>query len=238
MIFKNISPVSVIIQVDEQEFHLDVQDTVEIPCAPGTVFVLKHTYKSTALSEKEIADDLSNDSVISLAVASYHKPYFKIALDGHYALQNETNLMILIQRQYLSPAYGIMYDRLYPITDSPISLSESYTFEERDEYLKRYRDASKKTVPSKRVLAKVLMILAILAVPFLSFATWRAGVLGFLGGGLLLGFVMIPCAIIWGLSKIEDSVDKKYILPHFEYEQIKQNFSKEQNSPTSRIEIG
>ena len=237
MIFKNISPVPVIIQVDEREFHLDAQDTLEIPCAATAVFVFKHTYKSTALSAKEIATDLSNDSVVSMAVASYHEPYFKIALDGRYALQNNTDRTILIQRQYLSPAYGIMYDRLYPITDSTVVLSESYTYAERDEYVKRYRDASKKHVPSKRVLAKAFKILTILAIPFLALATWRAGVLGFLGAALLLGLAVIPCAVMWGLAKLEDSVDQKWILPHFEYEQIKQNFLKEQNSPRSRIEI-
>lgn len=238
MKFRNVSPVSVIIQVDEREFYLNVHDTVEISCAPETAFVLKHTYKSTALSEKEIAADLSNDSLVSLAVAPYHEPFFRIALDGHYILHNETDSIILIQRHYLSPAYGVMYDRLYPIVDAQSSLSESYSFAEREAFIARYLNATGNSLPSKKVFATILKILAILAIPFLAFTTWRAGVLGFLGGSLLLGLAAVPCAIMWGLSKIGDSVDKKYILPHFQSEQIKRNFLKEQGSPTSRIEIG
>ncbi|MBQ7398592.1 MAG: hypothetical protein IJW09_07215 [Clostridia bacterium] len=224
MIFQNVSSVPVLLTVQGQEIQLAPGESQEIVCDQNIMFTLRHVNKSTSLSEDEIVKDMSNGSIVATALSSYHPPYFHINLDSTYHLNNEEMSLVQIRQQELSPCYGVMYDRLYPVISSGTITEVNYSFSEKAEFTELYLRASHRSHRAGRIFKKILIVLGIIAIPIVAVATLFGGILGLLKCVLSLAPVAVPCAMVGLLSKISERIDGKKI-ENFENEKIKKNFS-------------
>jgi hypothetical protein len=224
MIFQNVSSVPVFLSVQDQEIQLAPGESQEIVCDQNVTLTLRHVDKSTSLSEDEIVKDMNNGSAIATAFASYHPPYFHINLDSAYRLNGEQTSVVQIRQQELSPCYGVMYDRLYPVISSGTITEESYSFAEKEEFTELYGRASHRSHRAGRICKKVLIVLGVVAIPIVAVATLFGGILGFLGCVLSLAPVAVPCAAVWLLSKVSERMDGR-LLDKFESDSIGKAFS-------------
>ncbi len=220
MIIQNVSSIPVLAMFNGTEIVLTAGETREISCLGKMNLVLKHTYGSSALSMQEISKDLSGDSLIGLMLSSYHDPYFKIALVSDYSIVCSETTLIKIQRQKLRPSYSCFYDRLtIQILEGKV-LYEKYDFDEKEQFKLLYNQALYHSHRSARVFEKILGFCATLTFLLLIYLSIKVGILGFIGGGLLLGLFLIPLIIIKVIVKATTKVDGNMVFSDFESDKI------------------
>lgn len=223
MIFQNVSSAPVLLSVQDQEIQLAPGESQEIVCDQNVTLTLRHVDKSTSLSEDEIFKDMNNGSAIATVLALYHPPYFYVNLDSAYRLNNEAMSSVQIRQQELSPCYGVMYDRLYPVISSGTVTEESYSFAEKEEFTELFGRASHRSHRAGRICKKILIVLGIISVPGAIFATLLGNVFGLLAYVFSLAPIALPCLVVWLLSKASERMDNR-LLDKFESDSIKKAF--------------
>ena len=136
--------------------------------------------------------------------------------------------VVQICQQQISPYYGVMYDRLYPVASAATITEENYSFAEKAEFTELYRRASNRSHRAGRICKKILIVLGIIAIPVVIFASFLGGMLGLFGCVCSVVPVAVPCLAVWFLSKVSERMDERF-LENFDEKKIKENFQKSAN---------
>lgn len=235
MNFYNASNSNVILCINSVQHLLMPGDAVDVDCGDDFSVVLKHPYKSTALSEAEIANDDMDASIISVLAAPYKPPYFAIVLDSRYRIIGSANSTVRIQRERIRPTYACSYDRFYPQISQGSVTDISHTFPEKKQFESHYKSATSKG--STRILTILLIVLGAGAIPLII-------LLAFINILLAIA-VLILCVLglgaVWGgVSAISSCISKaehRHILSGFESSKITHYYSAAKSSPTPKFDL-
>ena len=206
MIFCNATDEEIRIIVEENSVALMAGEIFECSYTGEVKFILKHTYESSALPKKDIVRAESDDSVVSLLIASYQEPYFKVVLDSCCVAEVCENTRINILKEIVRPVYECSYDRLYvEVPDE--NLSEiNYTFSERERFERYYNEAISEN--GEKTVSVIFTVLAVLALPLpilLLFVKWYIGLAAtVLTGVLWLGaraVTLYICRSVWQMRR-------------------------------------
>lgn len=180
MIFCNETDNYVHLRVNDIDKTLAPNETSEICCSSPVTVSLTHSYVSTALSEKDIAYDDLDASLVSLVIAPHKKPYFDIVLDCVYQIEFEQETEVRIQNERIRPIYHCSYDRLYPLIEQGRVIEKTHTFKQKKEFEQHYLNAISRA--NRKIVTILLIILALICLPL---------VILFLKANLLVGCVTV-----------------------------------------------
>ena len=225
MIIENISSIPICVIFNGIENCLNAGEKKEILCYGRVDIVLKHLYESSTMPIKEIAEDLSNNTLASLFVASYQEPYFKIVLDSEYCVQCGENTVVKIQKQRLRPTYECSYDRLALEINNGSILYEKYDFSEKEDFKSLYKKVLYQSNKGGRIFRNILLFCAVVVLPLMILATMIIGILGFIGFSMVLGLLLIPALIIELLARVTNKISFDMVVSCFENDKILKNYS-------------
>ena len=227
MIFHNTTQSQVFLTIDSHEFTLLPDESVEVNCQETAYIDLRHIYKSTALSEKEIRADDNDISLISLALSSYQPPYFNIVLHSQYRISCGIDSVIQIQQQKIRPTYTCAYDRLYPCISHGFVEDLSQDFPEKELFKQHYRRAKKSG--AKQILTILSIIASILSLPLIALLTAARPLIGIVSLLLFLIGLIAIWAIGLCVNALVAKADYAFVFKNFESDTIIQFFSDAEN---------
>ena len=226
MIFLNDSPSPVILRMDGRSYNIAVEQTLELPCEGIADFTLSHTHPSEAMSEHEIAGELSSPSVLAEALSAMQKPYFRLALDTRYRFEVAPDTVFTIERHRAYPQPGLVYSRLFPKAQGATLHSMEHGFTEKEEYTKTFKSASRSASIGERVSRILFLIFASVFTLLLVLAAIWTGLVGFC---LVLVFAVLicgGCGLILAMFTATRKLRDRLFLADFESETIAANFRK------------
>lgn len=236
MIFHNASSTPVVIQIENRTHELLVDQYVDVPTETIASVVLHHTYGSSSKTEQEIARNLSNPSVFSEGLAAIQDPYFYVVLDSRFLIETEPDAIIHIQRQRLYPTPGIVYDRLFPKAEGIIVQHVQHTFDEKEEFTKRYKNARFRSSWAERISRVVLIVLVTIFAPLLAQIAYWTGIVGFLLGFVFAGLFCGGCAMIMLAAFATRKMEEKFFVRHFSEEVIMEKYEEAQRKNSMELD--
>lgn len=222
MIFQNTSDHKVIVCIDSKKIQLEPNERIELYCSDRITVKLSHSYSSSAMSEKEIALDDQDVSLVSLLTLSYKKPYFDIVLDSTYEMICKPDSTVYICQEKIRPSYACSYDRLYPFVEDGIVKDILYDFPEKKSYEKHYTQAV--TASNRKIITILLTVLSILCLPIALICflvNWKIGIVITLIMCLILLFIRFLGILF---SKLTCAADCFLVLSDFESDKIMNYF--------------
>ena len=190
MKFVNASENRIEILLGAKRFFLEPTQTFECEAGGEVNILLRHTYKSTALSEKEIIKDNNGFQNEFKTVADFVKgsdkpPYFNIVTDSKYTLNCPNTALVRIVSQKIRPNCFSAYDRLYPLVSQGNVTEISHEFAEKEEFKQLYKKAA---MHGKRKLVNIgALLCSLLALPLFAFLIWA---------NLIFGIVLTVLGVI------------------------------------------
>ncbi len=230
MHFCNKTSRSVFLKIHSEEYCLQPQESKEIECPERFHLSLRHSYGSTALSKREIAADFMDDSVVSLLISSYKKPYFELVLDCVYEVTVSNASTIDIHRTTIRPVYSCSYDRLHPVSQGCQIRMDSCDFSERKHYEKCCLDAV--CSGNKTILTVLLIVLGVAELPLILLCALAKTWLGVVYIAVML---LVLAVVYWvgnGITKAFRKAEWQSVVNHFESQRIIQYF---QSSTTNDV---
>ena len=227
MKFVNASENRIEILLGEKRFFLEPTQTFEYEAGGEVNILLRHTYKSTALSEKEIIKDngFQNEfkTAADFAKGAYKPPYFNIVPDSKYTLNCPNTALVRIVSQKIRPNCFSAYDRLYPLVSQGNVTEISHEFAEKEEFKQLYKKAA---MHGKRKLVNVgVLLCALLALPLFAFLIWANLIFGIV---LTVIGVIALCAV-WGILHLLIGVlsegNLRSVFSDFESKQISKYYA-------------
>lgn len=223
MFFHNISDTAVAVCVKGKQLILQPNDKKEFFVDGLTEITLKHLYKSSSMSVKEIAEDDADVSLVSAVLSSHNPPYFQVVLDSHYAIQGNSETLIQIRQQCLRPCYPCSYDRFCISVCNGTLLCEMYSFAEKERFINTYKKAT--AFGTKKIIRIAVFVLILFSLPEI-FLLWKFNnLLAIIASAVLALIICAVCVIAFLFSKFSKYADKKTVLENFESDIIAQYFS-------------
>lgn len=226
----NSTDTSIYLYNDSIKTILKPNESVSIDCLGVVVIELKHDYSSTTMSEKEIARDHTDDSVMSLLILSHKEPYFNLVLDCKYEITCTKETEIIIRKEIIRPIYTCSYDRLYPFVTNGTVKEISHNFREKKEFENHYLHAISSS--NRKVITILLIILTVLSLPILLICflvNWIIGLVVLIGGSIVLLIVYFLGMLI---SKLLCKADCALVFSDFESGRIIDYFRQAHRSDT------
>ena len=218
MEIRNASGCSVIMTVGCSKIILKKGEKAYVEYTDGLVLKFEHNYHSYALSEKEIANDDTDMSILSLLTLSHKPPYFTLVLDSAYSINTTDQAVITIHREKMRSEYTCAYDRFYPQISEGSVKDISHTFKEREEFEQRYKNAT--SGGFKKVFKIFLIVISAVELVFSCFLM----LVNFIFGLVTLILSAIATAIIAIAVKFFVSLyfkaSNKMVFKNFENEKI------------------
>ena len=226
MKFVNASEHRIEILLGAKHLFLDPVQTFECGAGGEVNILLRHTYKSTALSEKEIIKDngFQNEfkTVADFAKGVNEPPYFNIVTDSKYTLNCPNTALVRIVSQKIRPNYFSSYDRLYPVVSQGNATEISHQFAEKEEFKLLYKKA---TLHGKRKLVNIgALLCALLALPLFAFLIWAnlifgivLTVLGAIAFCTVFGILHLLIGVLseWSLRSVFSAFESKQISKYY-----------------------
>lgn len=225
MFFHNITDGNIHICINGRKEILEPGKTIRIDCSSPVKVFLSHSYDSKALSKKEIMCDDIDVSLISLAIASYKKPYFDIVLDCVYEISFIQDTQVYIRKDTIRPVYPCSYDRLYPVVECGTVKELVHTFSQKEQFKKHYLDAV--SSGNRKILVILLCVLAFFSVPLLALfllVNHLIGIFAVIGTAL---FFLLVYFLGTSICKLMCKADCAIVFSNFESDKIISFFKKD-----------
>ncbi len=228
----NISHCHTLVTVEGKGWPMAPGESIEFDYTGTIRLTLTHTYKSTALSQDEIARDDMDASLVSVWLAAHKPPYFHIVLSTHCQVTCTNDTVISIHREKIRPTYYCAYDRLFPEVSKGTAVVTQQYFAEKKAFTEHYNKAIGKNSRTLRII--ILAILASSSVPLLILlflVNWVAGVIALLLDAVVLGGIYL---IIRTLTYTYNKIDRRIVLDGFEEQKIAHYYAKAKSGSGER----